>query len=76
MTELQNKIIDFIKSSPNKKRYLTEFEDIIQVKSNFRYQHSVRAGILGRMVNKGLLKEHQDGAGKYGRNRNTIYYYL
>ncbi len=77
MTELQTKIIEFIKSSPNRgKRYLTEFEDIIQVKSNLRYQHSVRAGILGRMVNNGLIKSSQDRTGKRQRNRNLIYYYL
>lgn len=64
MTELQTKIIEFIKSSPIGKRYLTEFESIIQVKSNLRYQHSVRAGILGRMVNNGLIKSSQDRTGE------------
>ena len=81
MTDLQNKIIDFIKSSQNKgKRYLTEFEDVIVVKTNIRYQHSVRAGILGKMVNKGIIKTNSDKSlndkVKNRRNRNNIYYYL
>ena len=81
MTELQNKIIEFIKSSQNKgKRYLTEFESIIILKANIRYQHSVRAGILGRMVNKGLIKTNSDKSlndkVKNRRNRNNIYYYI
>ncbi len=81
MTDLQNKIIEFIKSSQNKgKRYLTEFESIIIVKSNIRYHHSVRAGILGKMVNKGLIKTDSDKSlnekVKNIRTRNTIYYYL
>jgi hypothetical protein len=72
MTELQSKVIEFIKSSPNRgKRYLTEFEDIIEVKNNLRYQHSIRAGILGRMVTAGLIKKKMEG-----RNRNHIYYYV
>lgn len=80
MTELQNKIIEFIKSSENKRRYLTEFESIIIVKNNIRYQHSVRAGVLGKMVNKGLIKTSSDKSlndkVKNRRNRNNIYYYL
>lgn len=81
MTELQSQIIEFIKSSKNKgKRYLTEFESVIIVKTNIRYQHSVRGGILGKMVNKGLIKTNSDKSlndkVKNRRNRNNIYYYL
>ena len=74
MTEKQNKIIEFIKSSTNSKRYLCEFEKIIEVRYNQRYEWQIRGSILAKMVKKGLIKSRFD-SGK-GYNRTTIYYYL
>lgn len=74
MTEKQTKIIDFIKSSISGKRYLFEFEKIIEVKYNQRYEWQIRGSVLAKMVKKGLIKSRFD-SGK-GYNRTTIYYYL
>jgi hypothetical protein len=79
MTEFQQKIIEFINTAENKKRYLCEFIDIIPVKTNQVYEWQVRGSILAKMVKSGIIKERMDSP-RYGRkgrrNRQTIYYYL
>ena len=70
ITEKEQQIIDFINSSKDGKRYLWEFEEIIPVKYNKRYEWMIRGARLGKMVKKGLLNAH------YANDRMRQYYYL
>lgn len=70
MTEAQKKVIGFINQSPEKKRFLCEFEEVIPVAHNKRYEWMIRGGVLGKMVKAGIIKV------KIARGRNRQYYYL
>lgn len=55
MTENEILIIQFTLEGKNHTRYLCEYEYIIPINYNKRYEWMIRSARLGKMVKKGLL---------------------
>ena len=69
LTEREKQVIEFIKAKPSGKRLLYKFHDVIPIRKGVSNHQWMRAGYLGRMEKKGLIRKIKPFLDK------PIYYY-